>query len=147
MKKLNFRKFPVDKKTMKKIFPFFVLIVVLSVCIGVGMHFFSRKTPEKKDTGLVVSTELTKDKKFLDLSIQDIEIEEGENIVHLMANIYNHGEAFSDRMVDIVFLDQDKKEIGRVATYISAIEKDGSIRIDTVIDRKYAKAYTFDVEG
>ena len=63
-----------------------------------------------------------------------------------MANVYNHGEAFEDRMVNIVFLDQNGKELGKAPTYISAIEKGGAIRIDTVIDKKYAKAYTFKVE-
>lgn len=136
-----------SKKILKSVLPIVVLILAVVLCIGIGIKFVKPKEKKKEKVDFVISSELKKDKKFLDLTLQDIDIEEGENIVHLMANIYNHGEAFADRMVDIVFLDQEGKELGKTPTYISSIEKDGAVRIDTVIDRKYAKAYTFKVEG
>lgn len=145
LKKIDFKKFKIDNKVVKKVLPIVVLIVVVSICMSVGITYIKPK--EKDNTNLGISNELVKDKTYLNLSIQNIEIEEGENLVHLMANIFNNGETFTDRMVDIVFLDQDQKEIGRAPTYISQIEQGGAIRIDTVIDRKSAKAYTFKVEG
>lgn len=140
MKKIN-----INKKKIFRILPLVLLVIGVFVFVGVSTIFIKPKEKEKPDFS--ISSELKKDKKFLDLSLQDIEIEEGENIVHLMANVYNHGEAFADRMVDIVFLDKDGKEMGKAPTYISEIAKDGEIRIDTVIDRKYTKAYTFKIEG
>lgn len=139
------KKSDMKNKMIFKFIPLFLLVLVVLACIGIGTLFVKPKEKEKVD--FVISNELKKDKKFLDLTLEDIDIEEGENIVHLMANVYNHGEAFTDRMVDIVFLDKEGKELGRTPTYISEIEKDGAIRIDTVIDKKYAKAYTFKVEG
>ena len=121
IKKINFKNLKVDNKIIKIVIPIVALVLVVSICIFIGIA--------------------------LSLSIQNIEIEEGENLVHLMANIFNNGETFSDRMVDIVFLDQEEKEIGRVPTFISQIEHGGAIRIDTVIDKKSAKAHNFRVEG
>ncbi len=132
------------KKKVLKFLPIFVVTVVLCVCVGVGLAFV--KPAKKGPVDVGISKELEKDKKFLDLTLEDIELAEEEELTHLMANVYNHGEAFEDRMVNIVFLDQNGKELGKAPTYISAIEKGGAIRIDTVIDKKYAKAYTFKVE-
>lgn len=132
---------------IQNVVPVVILVFAVSICIGIGIKFVKPGEKKKDKVDFVISSELKKDKKFLDLTLQDIDIEEGENIVHLMANIYNHGEAFQDRMVDIVFLDQQGHELGKTPTYISSIEKDGAVRIDTVIDRSYAKAYTFKVVG
>lgn len=140
-------KFNFNKKNLIRFLPILILTVVICICVGVGIAFIgpNHKNDDKVEVG--ISSELQKDKKFLNLTLQDIEIEEGEYITHLMANVYNHGEAFSDQMVDIVFLDREGKELGRTPTYISAIEGNGVIRIDTVIDKKFVKAYTFKVEG
>ena len=134
-----------DKKKMMKFLPLFLLVVIVCICVGVGVALVKPEKEEKVDVG--ISGELKKDKQFLDLTLKDIDIEEGEDITHLMANVYNHGETFKDQMVNIVFLDKSGKELGKAPTYISEIEKDGALRIDTVIDKKYAKAYTFKIEG
>ncbi len=133
-------------KKLRMFLPIIVLSTVVILFVFVGVLFVKPNSSLKKPD-VAISNELTKDKKFLDLTISDIEIEEGEYLTHLMANIYNHGDTFQDRMVDIIFLDQDGKELGRAPTYISSIEQNGAIRIDTVIDKKLAKAYTFKVEG
>lgn len=140
-------KFQFNKKNLIRFLPILILTIVICVCVGIGIAFIQprNKSDDKVEVG--ISSELQKEKKFLDLTLQDIEIEEGEHITHLMANVYNHGETFADRMVDIVFLDREGKELGRTPTYISEIEGNGVIRIDTVIDKKFVKAYTFKVEG
>lgn len=140
-------KFKFNKRTLVRFLPILVLTVIICICVGVGIAFIQPKDKNNDKVEVGISSELQKDKKFLDLTLQDIEIEEGEQITHLMANVYNHGEAFADRMVDIVFLDREGKELGRTPTYISEIESNGAIRIDTVIEKKFVKAYTFKVEG
>lgn len=145
IKKINLKNLKIDNKVIKIVIPIVALVLVVSICIFIGIAYIKPKDNKKPNLG--ISNELVKDKTYLSLSIQNIEIEEGENLVHLMANIFNNGETFSDRMVDIVFLDQEEKEIGRVPTFISQIEHGGAIRIDTVIDKKSAKAHNFRVEG
>ncbi len=130
-------------RKVKLLLPIISLVIIVILCVGVGIAIISLNNTNRE---IAVSNELKKNKKFLDLSIEDIEVEQGKNIVHLMANIYNHGDAFSDKMVNIVFLDEKEKEIGRTPTYISSIEKNGSVRIDTVINKEFTKAYTFKVE-
>ena len=107
-----------DNKIIKIVIPIVALVLVVSICIFIGIAYIKPKDNKKPNLG--ISNELVKDKTYL---------------------------SFSDRMVDIVFLDQEEKEIGRVPTFISQIEHGGAIRIDTVIDKKSAKAHNFRVEG
>ncbi len=137
---------PAQKMLLVVVAIFVVMLVAYS-----GFIAF-RKAPTTDSNAKVaeehVSEELLKNKTFQGLAIQDIEIESTDSLTHLMANITNNNEnEFPAGMVDIVFLDSNEKEMGRVPTYIDTMASKGQIRIDTVIKKEYKNAANFKVEA
>ena len=98
-------------------------------------------------TKLNRSESLTKDKTFKTFSFKNIQLTNGNGQSQLLADVTNTGSEKTDwQYVNIVVLDKDGNEVGKVAGVIMPLNPGQSTQFNSSTQIDYINAYDFKVE-
>jgi len=93
------------------------------------------------------SEELKKEKKLGDLTFNSIQLTNKNGQTVLLANVTNTGSKATElKEVDIIVLDKEGKEIGKVGGIIIPLQPGQSTQFNSSVQTDYANAYDFRVE-
>ena len=152
-----------EKRWIVLLIAVLVIAIVLIVGLAIGRNIKKEKKEENNNVGQVqneeyvevledgtkvnTSNKLKENKKFGNLEISNISIEEKENETILEADVTNIGSNNEgDYAVYLLIKDDEGKEIKKIAGYINHIgpNEKTKLRIKTSYD--FANAYDFEIE-
>lgn len=99
--------------------------------------------------GTIVNTseKINKDREELGFSITNVKLEEKNGETIISARITNKTDSNQESFFgNIILLDKQGNEIGRIPTMVSETQKGESIDIEASITESYANAYDFKLE-
>ena len=145
-----------------------ILIIIIVIVIGVvfvttrgkgkeeteNRNNMSQETTEEEmtttledGTKINTSLELSNEKKFEGLTIKNIQLTNKDNKTELIADIGNTSNSNKEAMlVDVVLLDKEGKEIGRIGGRISPIRVGQTMQFSTSSMKDYSSVYDFKFE-
>ena len=152
-----------EKRWIVLLIAVLVIAIVLIVGLAIGRNIKKEKTGENNNVGQAqneeyvevledgtkvnTSNKLKENKKFGNLEISNISIEEKENETILEADVTNIGSNNEgDYAIYLSVKDDEGKEIKKIAGYINHIgpNEKTKLRIKTSYD--FANAYDFEIE-
>ena len=152
-----------EKRWIVLLIAVLVIAIVLIVGLAIGRNIKKEKKEENNNVGQVkneeyvevledgtkvnTSNKLKENKKFGNLEISNISIEEKENETILEADVTNIGSNNEgDYAIYLLIKDDEGKEIKKIAGYINHIgpNEKTKLRIKTSYD--FANAYDFEIE-
>lgn len=152
-----------EKRWIVLLIAVLVIAIVLIVGLAIGRNIKKEKKEENNNVGQVqneeyvevledgtkvnTSNKLKENKKFGNLEISNISIEEKENETILEADVTNIGSNNEgDYAIYLLIKDNEGKEIKKIAGYINHIGPNEKTRLRIKTSYDFANAYDFEIE-
>ena len=152
-----------EKRWIVLLIAVLVIAIVLIVGLAIGSNIKKEKKEENNNVGQVqneeyvevledgtkvnTSNKLKENKKFGNLEISNISIEEKENETILEADVTNIGSNNEgDYAIYLLIKDDEGKEIKKIAGYINHIGPNEKTRLRIKTSYDFANAYDFEIE-
>ena len=152
-----------EKRWIVLLIAVLVIAIVLIVGLAIGRNIKKEKKEENNNVGQVqneeyvevledgtkvnTSNKLKENKKFGNLEISNISIEEKENETILEADVTNIGSNNEgDYAIYLLIKDDEGKEIKKIAGYINHIGPNEKTRLRIKTSYDFANAYDFEIE-